>query len=99
MPRLLHELEPLFAHRSALEQLRCSQIREYVIYEHLAWNLSQGRCSIEVEWVFTFDCHNVTLTHFELYITLSGIMLYNISLIGSGLLRARAVRFDILDNP
>jgi hypothetical protein len=70
-----------------------------MIDEGLGGDLSELRCFVEVQRVFAFYRHYITLAHFKLYIPLAGVMLDYISLIEPKILRAMAVRFDIFDNP
>lgn len=49
--------------------------------------------------VLTFNSHNIAFTHFELNVSFTGVVFHDISFIDANILRARAVKLDILDKP
>lgn len=70
-----------------------------MVDKQLRRNFFKLRSSVEVERILTLDGHDVALAHFKLNKTLSRIVFNYISYIKENLLRAIAVRLDMLESP
>jgi len=67
--------------------------------EHLRRDVSQCRCGVKIERILALDGHNITLTHLKFYKSFCRVVLHDVCCIEIDILRAMAVRLDMLDSP
>lgn len=92
-------IEPLFAYWPYLEQLTSRQVGKDVVYEHLWRKFPQHWGPVKVEGILAFDGHDVAFAHFEFDEPFGRVVLHDVSWIETNLLRAMAVRLDMLERP
>ena len=99
MPGLFYIVQPFFTNWTTHEKFRSCQIGKNMIRKHLRRNFTELRNSIEMKWIFTLDSHKITVTHLEFQKSLCWIVLNDVRCIREKILKAMAVRLDILESP